>query len=222
VNRVLLRAGTRGGTVRITASAEGLESAAVEIPTILPTPAIGGLSLDFPEHHQAALLTRGPTPAGRSYRVTRTTLLPSRIVAGANQAEAEHSIDDNELSRWASDGRPDSAWIEYHFDEAATFSEVELKLVGWRSRSYPLRLILDGRIVWEGVTERSLGYVAVAFPPAAGRVLRITQTGPVADRDGFGNIVELSTARLAGDTGANEVSPGWRLGIVEADFHGAP
>ena len=68
--------------------------------------------------------------------------------------------------------------------------------------------------------ERSLGYAGQAFAPATGRVLRIVQTGPVADRDGFGNIVELATARQAGDTGANEVPPGWRLGIVEADFHG--
>jgi hypothetical protein len=99
-------------------------------------------------------------------------------------------------------------------------SEIDLKLVGWRSRSYPLRITLDGRVVWEGQTERQLGYANVAFAAATGRVLRITQIGPVEDRDGFGKIVELDTARKAGDTGADAVPPGWRLGIVEADFHG--
>ncbi|WP_245942164.1 glycoside hydrolase family 2 protein [Sphingomonas gilva] len=220
VNRVLLRAGTRKGAVRLTATAEGLKSATVAIPVVLPEPATNGLSPDFPEHHQPGLLTRGPTPAGPSYRPTRSTILPSRIVAGSNQAEAERSVDDNELSRWASDGKRETAWIEYHFDRPVTLSEIELKLVGWRSRSYPLRFTLDGRTVWQGETERSLGYVGQAFAPATGRVLRISQTGPVTDRDGFGNIVELSTARQAGDTGANEVPPGWGLGIVEADFHG--
>lgn len=220
VNRVLLRAGTRKGAVRLTATAEGLKSATVTIPVVLPEPARNGLSSDFPEHHQPGLLTRGPTPAGPSYNVTRTTVLPSRIVAGSNQAEAERSVDDNELSRWASDGKRETAWIEYRFDRPVTLGEIELKLIGWRSRSYPLRFTLDGRTIWEGETDRSLGYVGLPFTPATGRVLRITQTGPVTDRDGFGNIVELSTARQAGDTGANEVPPGWGLGIVEADFHG--
>lgn len=220
INRVLLRAGTAKGVVRLTARAEGLKPAAVTIPVVLPAAARNGLSSDFPEDHQPGLLTRGPTPAGPSYRVTRSTLVPVRVVAGANQAEAGRTIDDNELSRWASDGNRESAWIEYDFGRPVTLSEVDLKLVGWRTRSYPLRFVLDGRTIWEGATERSLGYVGQAFPAATGRVLRIVQTGPVSDRDGFGNIVELSTARQAGDTGANEVPPGWRLGIVEADFHG--
>lgn len=220
VNRVLLRGGTTKGTVRLTATADGLRSATIEIPAVLPATAKGGLSTDFPEDHQPGLLTRGPTPATPSYRVTRTTYFPTRILAGANQAEAARTTDDNELSRWASDGKPGTAWTEYQFDRPVTLSEIELKLVGWRTRSYPLRFTLDGRTIWEGATERSLGYVGQAFPAATGRVLRIVQTGPVTDRDGFGNIVELSTARQAGDTGANEVPPGWSLGIVEADFHG--
>lgn len=220
INRVLLRAGMRTGAVRVTASAAGLKSATLTIPTVRPAPMAGGLSRDFPENHQPGLLTRGPTPAGPSFRPSRTTVLPVSIVAGSNQAEAQQSVDDNELSRWTSNGQPGSAWIEYRFDTPATLSEIDLKLVGWRSRSYPLRITLDGRVVWEGQTERQLGYANVAFAAATGRVLRITQIGPVEDRDGFGKIVELDTARKAGDTGADAVPPGWRLGIVEADFHG--
>jgi beta-galactosidase len=74
--------------------------------------------------------------------------------------------------------------------------------------------------VWKGETERQLGYANVAFAPATGTVLRLTQTGPTADRDAFGKIVELGTAKQSGDTGAEAVPPGWRLAIVEADFHG--
>lgn len=220
VNRVLLRAGTRKGLVRVTATAAGLKPATLTIPTVLPRPARGGLSGDFPEDHQPGLLTRGETPAGPSFRPTRTTLAPASSRAGSNAAETGRSIDDNELSRWTSDGKPDTAWIEYRFAAPVTLSEIDLKLVGWRSRSYPLRIALDGRVVWEGQTERQLGYANIAFAPARGQVLRIAQTGPVEDRDGFGKIVELDTARKAGDTGADAVPPGWRLGIVEADFHG--
>jgi hypothetical protein len=220
INRVLLRAGTRRGTVRVTASADGLTGAVLTIPVVLPKPDIGGLSSDFPEDHQPGLLTRGPTPAGPSFTPSRTTALAAAITAGSNQATAQASIDDNELSRWTSDGKRESAWIEYRFAAPVTLSEIDLKLVGWRTRSYPLRITLDGRVVWEGETERSLGYAYATFAAATGQVLRIEQTGPTADRDGFGNIVELSTARAAGDTGADAVPAGWRLGIVEAEFHG--
>ncbi|TFI57640.1 glycoside hydrolase family 2 protein [Sphingomonas parva] len=220
VNRVLLRAGTQRGAVRLTASAPGLKDARVTIATVMPKASSGGLSPDFPEHHQQGLLSRGPTPEAPTFVESRTTLAPARIVAGANQAEAGRSIDDNELSRWTSDGKPGSAWIEYSFPGPVELSEIELKLVGWRSRAYPLRVTLDGRTIWEGETERSLGYAVLRFPAATGQTLRIVQTGKVEDRDAFGKIVELETARQAGDTGANAVRPGWTLGIVEADFHG--
>ena len=147
-------------------------------------------------------------------------MLPSKIVTAVNQGDAWKSVDSNELSRWANDGERATAWIEYHFDRPVTLSEIELKLAGWRTRAYPLRLTLDGKTVWEGITERNLGYVGLPFAPARGRVLRIAQTGPVADRDAFGNIVELSTSRQAGDTGANEIPTGWGIGLVEVDFHG--
>ena len=220
INRVLLRAGTERGTVRLTATAEGLASATLAIPTVLPERSPGGLSLDFPEHAQSGRLTRGPTPAAPTYTLKRATFLPASVAAGGNEGEAGLTFDDNELSRWASDGTPENAWIEYRFDRPVNLNAIELKLVGWRSRSYPLRVMLDGRTVWEGSTERQLGYAVLAFPAATGSVLRIVQTGTVEDRDAFGNVVELSTARQSGDTGADAVPPGWRLGIVEADFHG--
>lgn len=220
INRVLLRAGTRPGVVRLTATAPGLKSASVRLATFAPTPARSGLSLDFAERTQTGLLGRGPTPAPPSFRMTRSTYRPATVAAGSNAAEARNSIDDDELSRWVSDGAPANAWIEYRFDRPVILSELDLKLVGWRSRTYPLRVTLDGREIWRGETERSLGYAHVAFPPASGQTLRLTQVGPVADVDAFGKVVELSTARQAGDTGADQVAPGWRLAIVEADFHG--
>ncbi len=220
VNRVLLRAGQAGGPVRLTASAAGLTAATITIPTVAAPASRNGLSRTFAEAAQPLSLTRGPTPAGESYRITRTTAVPVRVVAGSNAADATRTFDDNELSRWVSDGRPGNAWIEYDFGRDVTLNEIELKLVGWRSRAYPLAFTLDGREVWRGETDRQLGYATVPFPQARGRVLRITQTGAVQDRDAFGKIVELATARQAGDTGADAVPAGWRLAIVEADFHG--
>ncbi|WP_240500141.1 glycoside hydrolase family 2 protein [Sphingomonas montana] len=220
VNRVLLRAGAARGTVRLTATAAGLKPATLVLPTVAAAKVDGGLSRSFAEDAQPGLLTRGPTPSTPSYRITRTTVMPASIVAGSRQADAVRSTDDNELTHWVSDGAPGTAWIEYRFAGPVTLSEIDLKLVGWRSRAYPLRITIDGRELWTGQTDRQLGYANVAFPPATGRVLRLTQTAPTQDRDAFGKIVELGTAKQSGDTGAEAVAPGWRLAIVEADFHG--
>lgn len=220
VNRVLLRAGQARGMVRLTASAPGLKPATLTIPTVAAKPVWGGLARDFAEAAQPGRLTRGPTPAGDWVRITRSTQLPAAVTAGSNQGDAAKTFDDNELSRWASDGTPGKAWIEYRFARPVTLNEIELKLVGWRSRAYPLTISVDEREVWRGETERQLGYASIPFPAATGQVVRITQVGPTEDRDAFGKIVELATARQAGDTGADTVPTGWRLAIVEADFHG--
>lgn len=61
---------------------------------------------------------------------------------------------------------------------------------------------------------------AQAGLPTRGTRVRIELTGPVADRDAFGGVVELDTARKAGDTGADAIPPGWNLAIAEIEFHG--
>ena len=50
---------------------------------------------------------------------------------------------------------------------------------------------MDDRVVFQGGTPRSLGYVHFAFPPAAGRSLKIDLTGGASNRDAFGNIIEI-------------------------------
>ncbi len=220
VNRVLLRAGHTRGVVRLMASAPGLKPATLTIPTVAAKPVSGGLSRDVAAAAQPGLLTRGPTPTGDALRPTRSTQMPVAVTAGSNPGDAAKTFDDNELSRWVSDGSRDKAWIEYRFARPETLNEIELKLVGWRSRAYPLTVAIDGREVWRGTTERQLGYASIPFPATTGQAVRITQVGPTEDRDAFGKIVELATARQAGDTGADAVPAGWRLAIVEADFHG--
>lgn len=220
VNRVLLRAGHAGGTVRLRATAAGLRDAVVTIAAVPVAQPVAGLSTDFADIHQPGLLTRGPTPTKATYTVARSTHAPTRAVTPSAAAEAGSSFDDNELTTWQSDGKPSTAWIEYQFDEAATFNGVDLKLAAGRQRSYPLRITVDGKTAWEGGTEQSLGYSQISFPAISGKVVRITQLGPTANRDAFSRIVEVDAARQAAVSGSDQVVEGWQLGMTEVDFHG--
>jgi beta-galactosidase len=216
VNRVLIRAGTQAGAVHLVATAAGLKPATLDAHTIA-APVTDGLSSAFAEDAQRSDLSRGPTPPGPSVVPRWRTIAVAGITAGSGQAAATNSHDDNEATIWTSDGTPGNAWIEYRFSRPESPARLSLRLTGWRLRSYPIRVTLDGHTVWEGQTPKSLGYVDLPLTAATGTKLRITLTGATSDRDAFGNIVEVKDTKAAAGTGADMVTPGWKLSIVEAD-----
>jgi len=132
------------------------------------------------------------------------------------------SFDDNELSEWRNDGKISTGWIKYELEHDATVSEVELKLTGWRMRSYPIQIFVNNVKVWEGETEKSLGYINIPFKPIRGRFVTIKLTGASQDKDAFGGIVEVA-AKSAGeldlykDPNGAEVKGEFR--IVEAEIY---
>ncbi|HEX8148251.1 MAG TPA: DUF4982 domain-containing protein [Pyrinomonadaceae bacterium] len=190
VNRVLLRSTTKAGKVTVSASAEGLKPATVEIASRAAA-AAGGLSREMPGDGLPSYTGRGPTPAGQSFAVTRRPVKVTGTEAGANAEKAAASFDDNEMTEWASDGKLSNGWVRYDFGRQATVSEVVMKLRGWRTLSYPVRVLVGDRVVFEGNTPRSLGYVTLTFPPAAGRSLKIELKGSPSNRDAFGQIIEI-------------------------------
>lgn len=99
VNRVMLRSTTKAGKVRLTASADGLASATLTLKTTGST-VTHGLSTVLPANDLPSLLTRGPTPGGVSYKVTR--LQREIKAASASHSGVEASYDDNENSGWVS------------------------------------------------------------------------------------------------------------------------
>lgn len=144
---------------------------------------------------------------------------PATVTAGSNQATAGSVQDDDETTHWASDGKLANAWTEWQLGSPQMIDEVVLKLIGWRLRSYPLRITVDGTTVYEGEPAKSLGYVTLPLKPVKGRRLRIALTGPTVDRDAFGKIVEITGARAGLDTGAEKVPMGAALAIIEAELY---
>lgn len=219
INRVLIRSATNAGKVRLTATAAGLKPASLTVSSVA-APVTAGLSTMFPEDAQPSDLSRGPTPRQSTVIQRARTITVASITAGSNIQSASASHDDNEATTWSSDGRPETAWIEYRFIRPEQVSQLSLRLTGWRIRAYPIRITVDGKTVFEGTTSKSLGYINIATTPVTGSRLRIALTGPTADRDAFGNIVEVKNDKVAASVGADVVPAGWRLSIVEADILG--
>jgi hypothetical protein len=216
VNRVLVRSTTRPGTIRLEARAAGLRPATVTFAS-RPVEVDHGLGRRLPGDRLRSHLDRGPTPAGPSYRTERLAVPIVAATAGANGERTAASFDDNEVTSWANDGKRDTAWIAYELARPAALTEVVIKLEAWRRRSYPLRILVDGKEVFRGITPRSLGYVHLPLRPLTGRILKIELLGATTVAEVF-NVTELDKQadRPAGD-GADD-SAG-NLGIVEIECY---
>jgi hypothetical protein len=211
VNRVLLRTTTTAGRIVVRARAKGLAPAEFTL-TSAPVAVHDGLAALPPA--PPAHLDRGPTPATPSFAVSRVAV----PVAAVDAPDGMKSIDDDETTAWTS--QPGAApEITYTLARPARLTEVELKLTGWRERSYPLRIFVDGQEAWTGVTPKSLGYVTLPLTPVQGRTVRIVLAGKAEEGGGMRLTEVANQANTA--TGTKGVSTA-TLSIVEAEFYERP
>lgn len=216
VNRVLIRSLPQAGRISIRATADGLKPASAEL-TSKPMVVIDGLARVFPSATLPASLERGPTPEGSSITPTRRPVRIVNATSGTTAEDAGKSFDDNENSAWKNDGKRDTAWIQFELERSATVSEVTLKMGGWRSKSYPLRVTVNGRDAFVGTTPKSLGYVTLPLKPTQGKAVRISLVGAIDDKDGFG-MVEVTGKKLDDSKGSGGKSI---LEIVETEIYEA-
>lgn len=220
INRALIRSLTTPGNVRITAKANGLKPAVIELSST-PIEVKDGLSTYIPGNELEGRLTRGETPLTPSYKDTKIDVRIQSATAGANSEQAANSYDDNELSEWRNDGKASTAWITYRLERAARIDEVCVKLTGWRMRSYPLEIYADKELIWSGDTEKSLGYVHLSVKPMLAREITIRLKGSSKEEDAFGQIVEVA-APVANEMDLFKAKNGDKtnheLRIVEIEF----
>ncbi len=215
VNRVLLRSTTQAGKITLTAHADGLASASVSFGS-LPVVVEGGLSLQTPADGLQPTFRRSETPQMPSFKPSRKTLAIASATAGANADKVEASIDDNELSDWVNDGKVSSAWVAYTLKEPATLDEVNLKLNNFRTKVYPLRILVDNQVVFEGNTEKTLGYFKAVCKPVKGKVVTIQLMNEGAAKDDTQIGVEMGGKKL--DDGIARSDAKGSLSIIEVEL----
>lgn len=214
VNRVLVRGTTEAGVIRLKAEAQGLAPATLELHS-QPVKVAGGLSTRFPADGVPTQSTRGATPTTPSFTVSRIAVPVASAEAGSG--DAAKAFDDDESTSWTSEAGKGA--IRFKLAEAATLSEITLKLGGWRERQYPLRISVDGQEVWRGLTARSLGYVTLPLKPHRGQNVTLELTGDAQGGAATAN-TEVANQKIV-DTGAASLGRGV-LSIVEAEFYKLP
>ncbi|WP_321518898.1 sugar-binding domain-containing protein [uncultured Bacteroides sp.] len=213
VNRVLIRTLTNAGKINLTASSDGLQAAFLSL-TSKTVKGGNGLSEYFQGEHLPSNLERGATPSTPSYTVSRIPLHILKTTAGSNEDKALFSYDDNEESEWNSNGEQGKNWITYQLERNDTISELVFKMNSWRNKSYPIRITIDGKEVFKGDTEKSLGYITIPIVPTCGQFVKVELIGKNKEQDAF-NLVEI--------TGKKEIKEqdksGKQLGIVEVEVY---
>ena len=217
VNRVLVRSTTNAGEIHLSACAEGLKPAYIEMKS---KEVENGKYL--PSLTLKPRLDRGETPSTPSYEEQARGIDIVSAKAGFDSEHANNSYDDNELSEWKNDGRASTAWITYKLAKKAVVDDICMKLTGWRLRSYPLEIYAGKQLIWSGETARSLGYVHLK-PTKAVKTNEITirLKGAGKDKDAFGGIVEVAEP-AAGELDLFKAKNGGEtkseLRIVEIEF----
>jgi beta-galactosidase len=216
VNRVLIRSTTTAGQINLTATADGLTTANISLIT-QPVDVKNGLANSFPNDKLPANLSRGETPTTPTYTVIRKSVGIIGVEAGANNDKAKFSYDDNELSDWVNDGQLNTAWIKYQLEKETLVSEVSLKLNGFRTKTYPLRILVDGKEVFRGNSKTSLGYFTAICKPTKGKTVTIQLLGSGKDQNT--NVgVEVNGKKLDDGIERAETKSKGGLSIIEAEI----
>jgi hypothetical protein len=217
VNRVLIRSTTSAGKIKISAASDGLKSAVVALRSRTFEQS-GGLATEHPGDGLRSNLKRGPTPSTPSFIPSRVAIGIDKVSAGTNEAAGANSADDDETTSWTNGNQPDRGWIRYELQRQAMISEVTMKLGGWRSRTYPIRILVDDTEVFNARTERSLGYFTAKFPPAQGKTLTIELVGANTTGDGFNSIIEVTGKKLESTEEKTDINS---LEIIEVEIYEA-
>jgi len=213
VNRILLRSTRKPGVVKIVATSAnlGLDSLIIGSKLVEVTK---GLSSYFPAAKQNSSLTRGATPGTSSFEVSRVPVSVVEITAGSNEKDALSSFDDNERTEWRNSGSLSTSWITYDLTRQSRLSEICLKLAGWASRSYQIRVLNEsGTVLWEGATSKSLGYVTLPLKKG------VLSSSVRIELPGAGKEKELSNAESGEKAGLPVRETKDELRIVEVEFY---
>lgn len=217
VNRVLVRSTREAGTIQLTAKVRGLETANIQLTT-LPFATQNGLGTVLPADGLPSFIGKGSTPLTASYRTTRKAVLPVAAEAGINNEEVKFSYDDNEETSWGNNNDLNKGWVRYQLEREAELSQVNIKLSGHRTRSYPISVTVDGQEVFKGSTPRNLGYFNIAFEPIKGTEVLVQLIGATSYEDEYG-IVEITGQKDEATLADQQENREGSLEIVEIEFY---
>jgi beta-galactosidase len=219
INRVMIQSAMKSGTITVTAKSKDVKESKI----VLNTNAVSienGLSKQLSGANLSSNVQRGPTPETASYTIKRNPVFISHATAISNSDAVYKSFDDNELTEWTNDGKISTGRITYKLSKPSIVNQCVVKFTGWRTKSYPIRILADGKEVYKGNTAQSLGYITLDLIPVLAKEITIELTGTNSEKDAFDKIVEVDpTKELDLFKDKTTADAKGQLRIVEIEFY---
>ena len=143
----------------------------------------------------------------------------ARIDAVANAGKTGNMTDDNEDTKWSSDGKLENACFKVTLSRPETIRKITLRMDGFRTTSYPLQVFaeVDGKniVIWEGYTPKNLGdcYLFIDNPVVADKY-EIRMIGEATVKEAFASMTELAAKKNL----STKVGKSTTLSIAEIEF----
>lgn len=224
VCRVMVRSTTEAGNVQITATAKGFKPATISMSTTA-VPTKDGFYVDAQgkaieaawQNELPVELSRGETPLTASYKQAFKGVAIKSVDVQCNQDKVQLMYDDNEKSQWESDGHLETAQLTFHLERAAAIKQLSVRLLNFRSNSYPLEITTaDGTVVWTGYTPKGLGNVCLNIEkPVKSDTYTVKMLGPATVKEAFGDMTELAAKKNV----STKASKSNKLTIMEIEFN---
>lgn len=225
VCRVLVRSTTTAGEITLHATCDGLPDGKLTFRSIACPVKDGFYESELNGTPTAkplpSYLDRGETPATPSYTLKYRDVAVKTIDVAVNSSKAPNMTDDNEASKWSSDGHLENAWVKVTLEKPAMIRNISLRMDGFRTTSYPLQVIAyttDSTpvVIWQGYTPKNLGncYLDITAPVLTDRY-EIRMLGEATVKEAFGSMTELAAKKNV-STAASKSNV---LSIIEMEWN---
>ncbi len=226
VCRVMVRSTTTAGDITLKVESPDLPAAALTTKS-QPCRVKNGFYVDtdgMPTEadwakEQPLWLERGETPATPSYTQRYEGVAIKSIEVPVNVKDSRNLCDDNEASKWSSDGLAANAWLKATLTSPAAIRKVSLRMNNFRTTAYPLQVIAvtaEGeKTVWQGYTQKNLGdcYLHIDSPVVTDTYI-IRMIGEATVKEAFASMTELAAKK----TVSTEASISNILSVAEIEF----
>ncbi len=223
VMRVMVRSTTDAGKITLRATSSAYPTQSISVSTTA-APVKNGFYVDAKGNaieadwakELPAYLKRGATPTTPSYTQKYRTVDIASVETAANAKDVANLYDDNEASKWKSDGLLQNAWVKVKLARKANIRQVVLRMDGFRSTSYPLEIWADGKLVFSGYTPKNLGHCYLNFTETVNTdQYEIRMIGEATVKEAFGSMTELAAKKKV----STKASKSNTLSIIEMAFN---
>ena len=228
VCRVLVRSTTQPGTMTLTITPANsqLPTANSQLTTVA-CPTSDGFYVDAAGNPIEAdwakdlppYLLRGETPAGPSFVQEYSAAEIARIETASNADKVGNMTDDNEDSKWSSDGQLENAFFKVTLSRPEAVRKITLRMDGFRTTSYPLQVFaeVNGKksVIWEGYTPKNLGdcYLFIDKPVVADKY-EVRMIGEATVKEAFASMMELAAKKNLSTKSGKSTT----LSVIELEF----